>query len=68
VHSNTWGEAEIKQKEKICRWKYDTHKIKWADRVKGKNPDTKTVGWVGWQPRVEKLRKKNWQNHELVNE
>jgi hypothetical protein len=29
-----------------------------------KRPDTKNVCWVGGQPRVEKLRKKNKQKYE----
>jgi hypothetical protein len=41
--------------------KYDTHK-KRTNRVKGKKPDTKTVGWVGWKPRVENCARKTNNN------
>jgi hypothetical protein len=36
VHKNTKARQGLKRKE-ICRLKYDTHKIKWTNRVKGKN-------------------------------
>jgi hypothetical protein len=43
-------------RKEICRWKYDMHKKKWTNRVKGKNLILNL--WA--QPRVEKCVRKNW--------
>jgi hypothetical protein len=47
------GEVGIEQK-KICRSKYDTHKIKLMNRVKGKN----LISNLWAQPRVENCARK----------
>jgi hypothetical protein len=46
-------------------------KLKWTNRVQGKNQILKTVGWVRWQPRVENYARKtgnNTRKYESENE
>jgi hypothetical protein len=49
-------------RKEICRSKYDMHKIKWTNRVKGKNLILNL--WA--QPRVENCARKNWQQYGKI--
>ncbi len=51
--------------KEICRSKYDTHKIKWTNRVKGKNLILNLWAELDGSP-GRKLCKKNWQQYGKI--
>jgi hypothetical protein len=58
MHKNKRVELGFKQRKNVCKFKYDTNKIIWTNRVKGKNC---MLGWMAAQGR--KLRKENRQQY-----
>ncbi len=67
MHKNKRVELGFKQRKNVCKFKYDTIKIIWTNRVKGKKLiQKKTVCWVGWQPRVKNCAKRTGNNRQKI--
>ncbi len=64
MHNNTKARQGLNRKE-ICRSKNDTHKIKWTNRVKGKNLILNLWAELDGSP-GSKTVQENWQHYGKI--
>ncbi len=70
MHKNTKARQGLNRTE-ICRLKYDIHKIKWTNRVKGKNLILKLWAGLDGSPGSKTVQEKTGNNtakYERENE